>query len=148
MSLAHALSHHTLRPVRLLRALLLAMVVVTVGCGSPKEGSLDDARAHLTAELDKWVGGRPSDAETMEGRLHGASPSSYSIENIVPGDLPILVSTKEVDTPMDVLRGYPSYRANVTLSFKSQSGTPTSRAVAYSLTWSEKAKVWYIIDQP
>jgi hypothetical protein len=135
----------TIRLFRLIQGTLLAVASATFGCGA-SEGGPENARAHLTSELDKWVGGSPTTADTMEGRLHGTRPASYAIESLVRGEPHLLASLKEEDTPNDEFKAYPTYRANVTLTFKSMAGTPTNRIATYSVTWSEKRKKWYVLE--
>jgi len=136
---------NTRRWLRLLQGALLAAATAAFGCGA-SEGGPEGARAHLTSELDKWVGGLPNAADTMEGRVNGAHPTSYAVESLVRGESPALASQEEPDTPSDEFKTYPSYRANVALTFKSMAGTPTSRMVAYSVTWSTKRKTWYVLE--
>lgn len=131
---------------RSIQGAFLVAVFSTIGCGTSTEGGPEDARAHLTSEFDKWVGGLPNAVGTLEAGARGVQPTSYAIESLVRGERHILATLKEPDTPSDEFKTYPSYRANVALTFKSVAGTPTSRIASYGVTWSEKHKVWYVIE--
>lgn len=76
---------NTRRWVRLIQGALLAAAAATFGCGA-SEGGPENARAHLTSELDKWVGGLPTTAGTLGAAARGARPASYAIESLVRGE--------------------------------------------------------------
>lgn len=129
---------------RSINFVVLTAVLFLSGCnsiGGSAEGSKESAQAFLSAELDKWIAGKPTTAKHFKVDLEiiktggKATPLSYKIDAVVPDDASMLNSNKSDD---------PAYRINTTLTFRSEAGNPTERSAAYNLTWNTKEKVWKI----
>jgi hypothetical protein len=117
--------------------------LVLSGCGTTTtEGDEKAAREHLTNELNKWVSGEKNDASVIQ--FVGSTPKSYEIKNLIPGKAHPLMSLREPDGNDAEIKTYPSYQSNVSLEFKSEAETPTTRLITYCLTWSKAKKKWYL----
>ncbi len=143
------LPQHRLQRTTLIGIVSVGILVCIAGCHGPaggSEGSESAARTHLEAELKKWIGGGETDAATLDGKLGGSLPISYTIKSIVPGEPDPLALFDDAPPPED-WRTYPAYRANVVVEFKSQAGTPLEKVATYTLTWNKAKKKWHITEQ-
>lgn len=130
--------------------LVLAILMFFAGCipvsgfglggssGAKSEGSEKSARNHFADEMNKWMTGQKSDAQTIKHIL--STPIKFEILSAIP-DKPYLVFTKDGDTPPD---DWNTYRLNVSITFESQAGTPLENVVAYSITWNREEKAWIL----
>lgn len=104
------------------------------------------ARKWLTAELDKWVAGGQSKANTFSYRIKMTLPPlSYQIRTMAP---------IEVSPPIDVLSKHedikgklPGFRVIVDLDFRSQANTEIKEVGEYQLVWVAPEHDWYLDEK-
>jgi len=124
---------------------LILPLILLAGCNVSSEGSQDAAEAYLTAELNKWIAGEDSEAETLlAATLH--DPISFNIRSISPCKAHILAYDLSKPCPKDQ-KTWPGYRCNVVIEWISQANRPLEKVTVYTLTWSPVEKKWYIQEE-
>ncbi len=120
-------------------------LILLAGCNPSSEGSQDAAENYLTAELNKWVAGEDSEAETLlAATLH--DPISFSIRNTSPCKAHILAYDLSKPCPKDQ-KSWPGYRCNVVIEWISHANRPLEKVTVYTLTWSPAEKKWYVHEE-
>lgn len=130
--------------------LSVVLTLVLVGCGKlggTQEGSEQAARAFFTTEFNKWMGGQKSEVKTFKAGLETRLPPvGFEIRSVVP-DKPDVLAWSNADLPGDQ-KGWPAYRFNVYIEWKSEAGSPLKEVATYNLTWNVPEKKWFVHEIP
>jgi hypothetical protein len=135
---------------KLINLLIALFVIAAIGCqqGTPGSGggtsTRDQAKDHLSSEIEKWMGGRESDAVSVDlivDRLE--RPISYEIKSILD-EAPDPLAMKTGGTLSPIWKSWPAYRLNVALEFQSASGKSVERIVVYTMTFNPDEGKWYV----
>ncbi|NLX95114.1 MAG: hypothetical protein GXY83_02945 [Rhodopirellula sp.] len=120
------------------------------GCSQPgqvEDGSETAARAHLAAELDKWMADQETEAMTIRGaRL--APPIGYEFRSVVPEkpEVGAWADGTDIKTVTDY-ESWPAYRFNVCMEWRSQADTRMEKVTMYTLIWNPHEKKWYVRER-
>ncbi len=131
-----------------LRCVLWMTVVSALGylggCNSATQPDSEAAaRKWMTAELDKWVAGGESKANTFSFQIKFHQPPlSYQIRTLAPVQVsvPLTVLDKHKEIPATL----PGFRVIVDLDFRSEADTVIKKVGEYQLVWVEPDRTWYL----
>ncbi|PQO30754.1 hypothetical protein C5Y96_14950 [Blastopirellula marina] len=131
--------------MKTLSTTLFLSLILLSGCAPSTEGSQEGAEAYLSSELNKWIAGEDSEAETLLAATL-RDPISFNIRNISPCKAHILAYDLSKPCPKDQ-KSWPGYRCNVVIEWISQANRPLEKVTVYTLTWSPVEKKWYVHEE-
>lgn len=124
--------------------LMLMLLVATLGCSNASSEAA--AKQAMSREMNKWIAGEDSGAETMVHDIRGeAPPVGFEIKSIVKTE-PDWRAHSQEEEPKN-LKEFPAYLVNVDIEFKSQAGTPLHNVATYTMTWNPDEEKWYIQEE-
>jgi hypothetical protein len=128
-------------------AIILGLIVT--GCVPGKEGTAAAAKGFLQSEINLWLAGQPSQAESFRAKLMSHKPpTAFEVQSVIPQEPDMFAFNHDLTQEIPAnYREFSTYLVNVKYEFRSQADTPITKIMAYRLTWNVNEKAWHMREQ-